>query len=165
VRREDCMEMFQRIPEGMHPQVNLVLRNSFVLSVDTVARFEETYIVFRGREGGTSDEGRGFFVPYDEVSYIRIERPVRVGELKLMYGETGYLDLEARLAAQEAQFAAAEAASAAGADVTTPPPAPAPVPVPVPTTADPASIAKQNLLDRIRAARAGSAKTGNGGGK
>ena len=164
MRREDCMEMFKRIPEGMHPQVNLVLRNAFVLSVDTIARFEETYIVFRGREGGTSDEGRGFFVPYDEVSYIRIERPVRVGELKQMFGETGYQDLEDRLAAQEAQLDAAAAAAEAGGDiVTTPPPAPAPVPVPVPTTSDPASIAKQNLLDRIRAARAGAGKTGNGG--
>ena len=97
MRREDCMEMFERIPEGMHPQVNLVLRNRYVLSVSMVARYEDSYIVFNGREGGTSDEGRGFFVPYDEISYIRIERPVRVGELKLMYGETGYQDMEDRL--------------------------------------------------------------------
>ena len=62
-----------------------------------VARYEENYVVFSGREGGTSDEGRGFFVPYDEVSYIRIERPIRVGELKTMYGETGYQDMEDRL--------------------------------------------------------------------
>ena len=164
MRKEDCVEMFQRIPEPMHAQVNLVLRNSFVVCVETVVRFEPNYLVCRGREGGTTDEGRGFFVPYDEVSYIRIERPVRVGELKQMFGETGYQDLEDRLAAQEAQLDAAAAAAEAGGDiVTTPPPAPAPVPVPVPTTSDPASIAKQNLLDRIRAARAGAGKTGNGG--
>ena len=155
MRREDCMEMFERIPEGMHAQVNLVLRNRFVLSVSMVARFEETYVVFSGREGGTSDDGRGFFVPYDEISYIRIERPVRVGELKLMYGETGYQDMEDRLDAmtQEAQKKS-EAASA--------PATPAPVPIANGTpimASDPAAIARQNLLDRIRAARANVAGT------
>jgi hypothetical protein len=144
------MDMFNRIPGDMHAQVNLVLRNRFVLAVGIVARFEETYVVFSGREGGTSDEGRGFFVPYDEISYIRIERPVRVGELKRMYGETGYQDMEDRL---DAQTAAAQKAD--GAASTTTPVTPAPVPIPVPIVAsDPASIARQNLLDRIRAARA-----------
>ena len=97
MRREDCVEMFAKIPEGMHPQVNLILRNGFCLSVSMVARYEDNYVVFSGREGGTSDEGRGFFVPYDEISYVRIERAVRVGELKRMFGETGYEDMEDRL--------------------------------------------------------------------
>jgi hypothetical protein len=156
------MEMFEKIPQTMHPQVNLVLRNRFVLSVSMVARFEESYLVFSGREGGTSDESRGFFVPYDEISYIRIERPVRVGELKLMYGETGYQDMEDRLEAQT-QAAAAKDAETAPSSQT---PVPAPIPVPVPITgSDPAAIAKQNLLDRIRATRANVAgMTGKLGG-
>ena len=153
MRREDCMELFERIPEGMHAQVNLVLRNGFSLAVSMVARYEDTYVVFSGREGGTSDEGRGFFVPYDEISYVRIERPVRVGELKLMYGETGYRDMEDRL--DEQTRAAEKAAAAVSASAT---PAPKPVPVPVPVTgSDPAAIARQNLPDRIRAARANGA--------
>ena len=113
-----------------------------------VARFEETYLVFSGREGGTSDESRGFFVPYDEISYIRIERPVRVAELKRMYGETGFQDMEDRLAAQTA------AHSAQKGDGSVMPVTPSPVPTPSPMASDPAAIARQNLLDRIRAARA-----------
>lgn len=147
MRREDCVEMFKRIPESYHPQVNLVLRNCFVLSVDVVVRYEPTYLVFRGREGGTTDEGRAFFVPYEEISYIRLERVVRVGELKQMYGETGFVDAEDRLSAGETEKA--EAAKVL-ADSKTPPPT-AGIPL------DPANIAKQNLLDRIRAARAGVA--------
>lgn len=156
MRREDCMELFERIPEGMHAQVNLVLRNGFSLAVNMVARYEDTYVVFSGREGGTSDEGRGFFVPYDEISYVRIERPVRVGELKMMYGETGYQDMEDRL--DEQTRAAAKADASVSPSSPTPVPAPVPVPVPV-TGSDPAAIAKQNLLDRIRAARANVAGT------
>lgn len=149
VRREDCLDLFKRIPETSHAQVNLVLRNQFVLSVDVVIRYEPTYLVFRGREGGTTDEGRAFFVPYEEISYARLERVVRVGELKQMYGETGYIDAEDRLSAGETQQDKLEAAKLA-LDSQTPPPSSS---IPL----DPASIAKQNLLDRIRAARAGVA--------
>ena len=145
MRREDCVEVFKRIPEVSHPQINLVLHNQFVLSVDVVVRFEPTYLVFRGREGGTTDEGRAFFVPYDEIGYVRLERVVRVGELKQMYGEAGYVDAEDRLSKGETQEEKAEAAKLA-LDAQTPPPSAVPL--------DPASIAKQNLLDRIRATRA-----------
>src|SRR5580698_1299041 len=125
MRREDVMEMFKRVPEEMHPQVNLILSNSFVLTVDAVARFEPTYLVFRGREGGTSDEGRAFFVSYEEITYIRIERIVRMGELKRMYRETDYLDSEDRLGTTVKE-AAPEVAKPA-LDNPTPPPSPSPI--------------------------------------
>lgn len=148
MRRDECVELFKRVPEGYHPQMNLILSNGFVLSVDMVVRFEPLYLAFRGREGGTTDEGRAFFVPYEEITYIRLERVVRLGELKQWYGETGYVDAEDRLSAAEAK----EAAAKQSPDTQTPLPMPAPA-------QDPASIAKQNLLDRIRATRASVAGT------
>jgi hypothetical protein len=154
MRREDCLEMFQRIPEDLLPQVNLVLRNQFVLTVESVARFEPTYLVFRGREGGTSDEGRAFFVPYEEIGYIRIEREVRMGMLKKMYGETGYLDAEDRL---NTPSVPAPEPIKTPVENPTPPPTPSVIAV---NASDPASIAKQNLLDRIRAARANAGTSG-----
>jgi hypothetical protein len=147
MRREDCVEMFKRIPESSHDQINVVMQNRSVIAVDVVARFEPTYVVLRGREGGSTDEGRGFFIPYEEISYLRIERPVRLNELKRMYGEETGVDAEDRLVAE------AEAQDAAEAALAESPVLPAPAPTPV-LPQDPASIAKQNLLDRIRQARA-----------
>ena len=144
MRREECVELFKRIPEASHAQVNLVLRNQYVLAVDVIVRFEPTYIAFRGREGGTTDEGRAFFVPYEEISHLKLERVVRIGELKEMYGETGYVDAEDRLSGNEQK----EPEAKLTVDTQTPLPAPSALPQ------DPASIAKQNLLDRIRATRA-----------
>jgi len=144
MRKEDCLDLLtKRIPEDYHPQVNFCLRNGMVLSMDAVARFEENYVVFRGREGGTSDDGRAFFVPYEEVTYIRIERVVRMGELKKMYGESGFVDAEDRLSAP--------AGGATPAGTQAPPSTPAPVGG---GSSDPATIARQNLLKRIQAARA-----------
>jgi len=151
VRREDCFDLFKKIPESSHAQVNLILRNKVMLTVDVVARFEPTYLVFRGREGGSTDEGRAFFVPYDEIAFVRLDRLVRVGELKLMYGETGYVDLDDRLGAEEEQTLPLDEVAKAALDAKTPSPTPVSIPM------DPAAIAKQNLLDRIRAARANAA--------
>lgn len=138
MRREDCLDIFQRLPEHLHGYVNLVLRNQFNIAVDTIARFEPHYLVLRGRETGSTDEGRGFFVPYDEIAYIRIEHSVKVGELKRFYGETGYLDKDELPDDADSTSAAAST------------PAPA-APGPVLTAGDPAAIARQNLLERLRA--------------
>jgi len=158
MRKEDCLDLLtKRIPEDYHPQVNFCLRNGMVLSMDAVARFEDNYVVFRGREGGTSDDGRAFLVPYEEVTYIRIERVVRMGELKKMWGETGYVDAEDRLSGNASPAAGATPGGAM---------APPATPAPIGNSNDPAAIAKQNLLNRIRAARANIAGSTNklGGG-
>ena len=158
MRKEDCQDVFRRIPEDTHSQVNLALRNGCLLSIDTVVRFEPHYMVFRGREGGSTEEGRAFFVPYDEICYLKIERVTRLGELKQMYGETGYVDAEDRLSARPAEKPVEPEAD--GPAVSTPLPMTSPL---LPN--DPASIAKQNLLNRIRAARANVAgSTGKLGG-
>jgi hypothetical protein len=151
--KDDCVDLFKRMPPETHQQVNFVLHNGMMLAVDTIVRFEPNYVVFRGREGGNTDDGRAFFLPYDQVSYVKIERVVRIGELKTMFGETGYIDAEDRLSMADE----AERKAAAEAEVQTPPTTPTPIPV---GSSDPGSIAKQNLLARIRAARAGAGAGG-----
>ena len=46
--RDDCVDLFKRIPERFHSQVNLILRGQGMITVDTVVRFEPTYLVLRG---------------------------------------------------------------------------------------------------------------------
>lgn len=147
MRREDCVDAFKRVPEVSHAQMNLVMRNQSVLSVDLIIRFEAMYLVMKGREGGTTDENRGFFVPYDEIAYMRLERPVKISELKAMYGEMGHVDQEDKLGQQAEADDKAKAEAQIAADTQTPAPS---------MPQDPASIARQNLLDRLRAARQGA---------
>jgi hypothetical protein len=156
MRREDCVDLFKKIPEHFHPQVNMILRGQGMITVDTVVRFEQSYVVLRGREQGSTDEGRAFFVPYEEIAYLRIERVLKLGELKRMYGETGFVDNEDKLGQQVAADKA-EAEEKAAVDAQTPAPSPNGS-----VSLDPAAIAKQNLLERIRAARAnaGASTTG-----
>lgn len=140
MRREDCVEVFGRIPPEMHPQVNVVFRGQGMITVDTVVGFEPGYVALRGREGGSTDEARAFFVPYEEIAYLRIERVVKLGELRQMLGRPD------------------EPAPVAAAADPEPDATPAPAAAATPAPLDPAAIAKQNLLARIRAARTNAGK-------
>lgn len=152
MRREDCVELFEKIPEHYHAQVNLILRGQGMITVDCVVRFEEHYMVLRGREQGSTDEGRAFFVPYEELAYFRVERVLKLSELKRMYGEENVVDREDLLGQQVAEQQANKGEDDdedVDVDAQTPVPA-----VPLGAPQDPSAIARQNLLDRIRAARA-----------
>ena len=165
MHNEDWVSLLRLIPESQQSQVMLALQNGGEISVDIIVRYEPTYVVLRGRVAGTTDEGRAFFVPYDQITYVRMERVVKLSELRVLYGEAAGVDAESPL--EERQAAAAAAALAAGV------PAPAPEPVTpqgpgegppsgILDPEDPAALAKNKLLERIRAARAsiGAPKSG-----
>lgn len=135
MRREDLTEMLDRIPEVDHPKVQLIMRAGPMLSVDTVIRLEPTYLVMRGREGGQTDDERGFFVPYDEILYIKLERAMKLAEMVGMYA---------------AQAPTVPQTTPAGgvSDTATPPPL-----ANLPPAQTPAEIARTNLLERLRAAK------------
>ena len=141
MRREDVQSLIQRIPPESIPKIVLVIKaGGSSINIDMVFRLEPDYMVVRGREAGTNDDGRGFFVPYEEIAYIRLEQFVKISELKAIYGvpvvEGDDVSLETE---------ATRTPSPAGVNT----PAPAGTQGPQ----DPASIAKQNLLERIRATR------------
>jgi hypothetical protein len=131
----EWIDMLRVLPEAEHGKLVIVLRNGTELCVDTIVRFEDEYLVMRGRQGGTVEEARGFFVPYDQMLCLRLDRITKVEELNGFYGD------------------AADAAPAALSDsgrLTRPAPAGAPAPT------DPAAASKL-LLEKIRQARANSA--------
>ena len=154
MQRDDVCEVLKKIPDTDLTKVVLVLRYNAAITIDVLARLEEDYIVLRGRENGTNDEGRAFFIPFEDILFIRLDRVVTLGEMKGWYGEKmaeGTERTELPTTASEAK--AAEKKSPTSPLTTTPAPAPA---------MDPAGIAKQNLLARIRAVRSGAPVGTNG---
>jgi hypothetical protein len=129
------IDMLRLLPEVEHGKLVIVLRNGTELCVDTIIRFEEQFLVLRGRQGGTVEEARAFFVPYDQMLCLRLDRIVKVEEIQEFFGPS-----ESTLtpAARETPLV---------------PPSNQPTPT-VPT--DPA-VASRLLLERIRAVRATSA--------
>jgi len=139
MHRVDVLEILGKIaPEDLNKTI-LCLRGGGGITIDAIARTEEDYLIIRGREGGTNDEGRGFFVPYEEIIFIKMDRIVSVYEVKKMYGEK----VEIPVSVFDAPVNGDQPADTKSAPLT---PASS-------QSLDPAAIAKQNLLARIRAAR------------
>jgi hypothetical protein len=132
----DWILLFRRIPETDHVKVVITLITGVDVYVDAFYRFEDGFAVLRGRFGGSTDEGRGFFVPYNEILCVRIDRVVKEEEIQDYFPE-------------------APTAARKSGSLETPivPPSERPTPT-VPT--DPAAASKL-LLERIRAVRASSA--------
>src|SRR5262245_21577141 len=139
--REDVTDILSRIPAQDLGKMQVMLHNGYAFSIETVVRFEEHYFVFRGREAGVTEEGRGFFVPYDEIVTFKLERPVRVSEMNRMYGVDSGVDAEDKLAVRAERKEESKPVTSTPGPMTPAPPV------------DPTQIAKNNLLARIRAAR------------
>lgn len=123
--------MLRLVPEAERTKLVIVLVNGTELCVDTIIRYEDAFVVMRGRVGGQVEEARGFFVPYDQMLYLRLDRVMKVDEL-------------------QAFFTAPTMDQVAPDKVPEVPVLDAPTP-PVPTDA---ATASRLLVERIRAARA-----------
>jgi hypothetical protein len=134
---QEWMDMLRVVPEEDQNALVLVLQNGCEISVDFFFRFEPNFLVIRGRVGGTTDEARAFFIPYDQMLYFRIERVTNLIELQAMMGVSK---------------AVAAAPTTEQPDLPQAEPIAAAAPVPPPITD--ATANRNALLDRIRAARA-----------
>jgi hypothetical protein len=128
MKNEEWIELFRRIPSDQHSTLILVCQTGSEIALEAIFRTEPTFLVLRGRTAGTTDEGRLFFLPYNQITYLRIERIVSEREVPGLLGESPPPEAPPAEAAQAAE--------------TTPP------------ADDPSAVAKNNLLAKIRAARA-----------
>ena len=147
MQRDTVYDIVSKIPKVDISKTVLTLRFNASITLDLVVRYEADYFVVRGREAGTNDDARAFFVPYEEILFMKLDRTVRLSDLQKMYGETVTNEDESLL--DRAADNAAEA-KLTGEDKSVPKDVSVATPAPA---MDPASIAKQNLLARIRAAR------------
>jgi hypothetical protein len=157
MRNEEWLQMLRLIPESQQNQIVIMLQNGVDLVVETIFRLESNYLVMRGRRGGDVDENRAFFVPYSQMLCFRLERVVKLNELYALFGETAPESAnEDRLAEATEKTkteAAAQQALLASAQQSAPTMHTGAAAVASPGLAD-SNAVKNNLLERIRAARA-----------
>jgi hypothetical protein len=149
---QEWKEMFGKIPTTQHNQVVITLTNGTDLVVDVFFRFEPTFMVIRGRQGGSVDESRAFFVPYDQLLYFRLERNVKLPELYQLFGEevpdglVSVLDLPE----QKSDDTPTRKSNTRGESVTSSNDS-------ISNLTSDGPVVKNNLLERIRAARVNAA--------
>ncbi len=64
----------------------LVTSIGIEINIKSIQLLEPDYVVIRGRLGGTTDAGRLFFVPYDQINYVTFNKEIREEQVAAMLG-------------------------------------------------------------------------------
>src|SRR5260370_16506087 len=80
------IKLLQRIPPDRHDGLVLMTTTGNEISIQTIFRQEEDFLVLRGRMSGTTDDGRIFFIPYDQITYLGIVKAMRETEVHALLG-------------------------------------------------------------------------------
>jgi hypothetical protein len=87
MQSQDWIALFELMPEVEHNTLVLTTMSGVDLSVETILRIEPTFLVFRGRVCGQTDDGRVFFLPYHQVDFLQMNRTVKEVEIAELFGD------------------------------------------------------------------------------
>jgi hypothetical protein len=153
--------LLQRIPPTQHETLMLATLVGTEIAIQNILRLEAEYVVIRGRLAGSTDTGRVFFIPYDQLNYVGFQKGVTEAQICELYGEPVPTPAAAQVEAESILEPPAEVEPEAAADSPQPP---------EPTTeATPASEAdkpkprlaipsRSGILARLRARTSAAAK-------
>jgi hypothetical protein len=85
----DWIELFRMFPAEEQSTLVLTTMSGVDLNVEIILRTEPSYLVFRGRVSGITDDGRVFFLPYRQIDYLQINRTVKEAEFAQLFGGKG----------------------------------------------------------------------------
>jgi hypothetical protein len=137
--------LFRRIPADLEDSVALGMTTGSEIVVQKFVKFEPDFMIIRGRLAGTQDSGRIVMIPYSQLTFVALQKPLMDTEVEAIFGK-------AEQASETPPAQVAEAPSPAAAPEVAPPAEPAVVkPTPPPVIVqkpDPAS--KTVLLAKLR---------------
>jgi hypothetical protein len=144
------IELFRLLPPSIHNNLSVITQIGREIAVQNIFRVDPDYLVFRGRLLGTSDEGRVYILPYDEIHGIGFQKQLKEHEVEAIFNGR-----DPNQTAEEQAMEAADLAPAPAPAVETPPPptppAPTPPPVAPPVKVKSKHASKVLLLERVRA--------------
>jgi hypothetical protein len=146
--------LLRRIPPDLHNTLAIVTTIGIEINIQTLVRIEDDHVVIRGRLAGTTDTGRAFFVPYDQINYLGIVKEMKEPQVRALYGEAPPAEeVEQKTDAVSTESAVAQPSATEAMPVPVPPPEPeatppAEPPKPAPQLKIPR---KSGVLERLRA--------------
>jgi hypothetical protein len=84
---EAWVHLFQRVPTAYHEGLYLVTMTGAEIIVSSVVTLEDDYVVLRGRSSGSTDAGRVFLMPYDQIDYAGFTQRMTEPEVKAIFGD------------------------------------------------------------------------------
>jgi hypothetical protein len=154
------ISLLRRIPQEWHDSLVVVTSIGTEISVQSIIRMEDECLVLRGRLGGSSDAGRVFFIPFDDINHLLLQKEMKETDIQALYG---MLPLKAPAASPQepakpqppVETAAVQQPAAvnppAAEPLPTSPPAVSPSVVSPPPSRQMPIPSKEKILERLRA--------------
>ena len=79
------ISLLRRIPNELQDFLVFVTSIGTEISVQSILRMEDEYIVVRGRLAGTTDVGRVFFIPLADVNHVFLQKEMKETEIQALY--------------------------------------------------------------------------------
>ncbi len=89
--------LLRLVPAKDQDNLMLLTSNRTEFAVQAILRFDPDFLIIKGRLAGSQDQGRVFFIPYDQIDHIGFYRAFKDTEFNEMFA-----DLDAPAAAVEA---------------------------------------------------------------
>lgn len=81
------LQLLPNLPQSWKDSLIVKTINGTELSVQSIVRIDESFIVIRGRVAGTTEQGQVYFVPIDRIETICIQRPPKEEEMQKTLNE------------------------------------------------------------------------------
>src|SRR3954449_4863679 len=88
--------LLRRIPAEQHDKLMLVTSIGQEITLYAFLDLTEDYMAIRGRLAGTTDAGRVFFIPYDQINYLGFQKEIKEAAFRAMFGLPAPSAAEAR---------------------------------------------------------------------
>jgi hypothetical protein len=99
--------LLRLVPTKDQDGLMLLTSNRTEFAIQAILRFDPDFLIIKGRLAGSQDQGRVFFIPYEQIDHVGFYRSVKDAEFNEMFA-----DLEESVAASEESVAASEAPAA-----------------------------------------------------
>jgi hypothetical protein len=87
MRNSDWTKLLRKIPKDEQAALLLGLSSGAEVAVQDFLRIDEDFLVARGRIGGTTDAGRVFCLPYDQLTFFMFTRDMVDDRMRAIFGE------------------------------------------------------------------------------
>jgi hypothetical protein len=79
--------LFRRIPANLEDAVALGLTTGSEIVVQKIVKLEPDFMIIRGRLAGTQDSGRIVMIPYVQLTFVALQKPLMDTEVEAIFGK------------------------------------------------------------------------------
>jgi len=80
------IRILRSIPTEQHEKLVLTTANGTEINLQGVLREEKDYLLIRGRLAASTEAGRVFFIPYDQLNYLAFREGMKEAEILALLG-------------------------------------------------------------------------------